>query len=1228
MKTLTIFTILLSFSFGLFAQQNDKFSDRLTQQLNEQGSQSELLVWIYFTDKGENISKYVDNPRLVVSEKSLQRRSKVLPAENLITNYDIPVYQSYINGIEEIGITIKQKSRWLNAVSTFADRRQLEFIAALSYVQRIDIVMRYGKQEPLEMDKPIEPGSYGIQPEGVHSLDYGASFTQNNQINVPAVHDMGYYGQGVTICVLDAGFNRLSHETFNNMNIIAAWDFVNNDPDVGDGSDMGTGSHGTKTLSTIGGFSPGELIGPAYGSDYILAKTENTDSETPIEEDNWVAALEWADSIGVDVTSTSLGYLDYDYPYTGYTYMDMDGNTAVITIAADIAVSLGIVVVNSAGNEGYNSSHNTLSAPADGDSVISVGAVNSSGSRVSFSSVGNTVDGRIKPDIMAMGSNVTVASSYSNTGYTAADGTSFSCPLSAGVAALILSFNPGLTPMQVRDALRSTGSNSLTPDREYGWGIIDALAALEYAITPDTTPPDAVNDLNISDIASDELKLTWTVPNDTTVGGIVRYDIRYSTSPITDTNDFNSALPILFPTQPDTIGAVESLLVDSLDFSTIYYFALRSYDHFSNVSELSNIATDTTLAAPVMSVTPDSIFHILHNQTQIVDTILIGNISNEPSTLDYSVMFDNHSFPQDKLQSRIIPLRSDFTEHVNQKGFERIGGGQMIEGSGGPDNFGYQWIDSDETGGPAYEWNDIAATGTNITNWTPSGSFPAKDEGYAGPISIGFPFDFYGNEKTELYVATNGIILFTPLSENIISNSSIPNNDFPNEYISPFWDDLDGTSQGDVYYEQQGSKFIIQFDQWQRYPDQGNLTFQVVLHTSGKIQFFYKTMQGTTLNSATIGIENISGSDGLQMAYNTAYAKNMFAVEITAEPEWLFAQTAGGRLYNNNTAALELTILTEDLPQGEYSMDVIVSSNDPAAQQITVPVMLGLDNSIPALIEPLNGASELPLDVMLTWSGSDADTFHLQTSFDEDFSSLIIDNQAITDTFYQLTGLEDGSQYFWRVRGISEGESGYFTKVRSFTTHLPQPENLSAAAADILAIDLSWNDMSQNELGFIIERKEGNLNEPGAFQIIDSVAADISTYRDSSGLADSTWYTYRLKAYNTVTESGYTDSIDVKTPVPVGTHEQTIPTHYELTQNYPNPFNPVTTIQFALPEAGYCSLTIYDMLGSKIRVLINENLPAGRYNTRFNGTDYASGTYIYELKVNDKRFTRKMLLLK
>jgi hypothetical protein len=271
------------------------------------------------------------------------------------------------------------------------------------------------------------------------------------------------------------------------MNIIAKWDFVNNDPNVGNEGDMGEGSHGTMTLSTIGGFAEGNLIGPAFNSTYILAKTENTDSETPIEEDNWIAAMEWADSIGVDVTSTSLGYIGFDPPYTSYTWQDMDGNTTVITNGADYAASIGIVVVNSAGNEGYNSTHNTLGAPSDGDSVIAAGSVNSSGSRSSFSSVGPTVDGRIKPDIMAMGSNDVVASPYNDNTYTTASGTSFSCPLSAGVAALILCSNPNLTPMQVRDAMRNTSSQNSNPDNLYGWGILNTLAAINYFPPPPIT---------------------------------------------------------------------------------------------------------------------------------------------------------------------------------------------------------------------------------------------------------------------------------------------------------------------------------------------------------------------------------------------------------------------------------------------------------------------------------------------------------------------------------------------------------------------------------------------------------------------------------------------------------------------------------------------------------------------------------------------------------------------
>jgi serine protease AprX len=467
----------------------NKISPALETRMSNASANDEILVWIYFNDKGMNTDVYFRNPQLVVSEKSIKRREKVFINSSPLTIKDLPVYSDYVSQVKSKGLKLRWQSKWLNAVSGTASKTQLEQIASLPNVKKLDIVYKLRKESDPQVDQNGEIQKQNIieQPDGVNSLDYGDSYTQLQQINVPAAHDSGFTGQGVTICVMDAGFNRLSHDAFLSMDIIAAWDFVNNDPNVGDEGDMGEGSHGTQTLSTIGGYAPGHLIGPAFNSSYILAKTENTDSETPIEEDNWIAAMEWADSIGVDVTSTSLGYIGYDPPYQGYTWEDMDGNTTVITNGADYAAYIGIVVVNSAGNEGYNASHNTLGAPSDGDSVIAAGAVNSSGSRSSFSSVGPTVDGRIKPDIMALGSGDVVASPYNDHNYTTASGTSFSCPLSAGVAALILCSNPNLTPMQVRDAMRNTASKNSNPDNLYGWGILNALSAINYFPPPPAT---------------------------------------------------------------------------------------------------------------------------------------------------------------------------------------------------------------------------------------------------------------------------------------------------------------------------------------------------------------------------------------------------------------------------------------------------------------------------------------------------------------------------------------------------------------------------------------------------------------------------------------------------------------------------------------------------------------------------------------------------------------------
>lgn len=468
-----ILSMLMSAS--IFAQTNfSKGTTLLNDLLNASSDKDELLVWVFFNDKGENTANYFINPRSVVSEKSLKRRAKVLAPGKLISNMDLPVNSEYIEKVVSLGFKVKQKSKWFNGVSGYVTKSEIGLITQLSSVKSLDIVYKFKKDYSVEEDESNQSqDNLGNQPDGVNLFDYGPSFTQVNQINVPAVHDMGYTGQGIIISSMDAGFDNLAHEVFSSMNIIAAWDFVDNDPDVSGHS------HGTKTLSVIGGFKEGQLIGPAFNSDFILARTEDDPgSETPVEEDNWIAALEWADSIGVDVTTTSLSYLTFDPPFPSYTWEDMDGNTARITIAADLAVGLGIVVVNSAGNAGNNPDHNTLGAPADGDSVITVGAVTSSDDRSSFSSVGPTVDGRIKPDLMAMGFGVYVARTSSPTSYGTSSGTSFSCPLVAGAAALLLSADSTLTPMEVLDLLRQTASQSSNPDNLMGWGIINTLDAV------------------------------------------------------------------------------------------------------------------------------------------------------------------------------------------------------------------------------------------------------------------------------------------------------------------------------------------------------------------------------------------------------------------------------------------------------------------------------------------------------------------------------------------------------------------------------------------------------------------------------------------------------------------------------------------------------------------------------------------------------------------------------
>jgi subtilisin family serine protease len=513
-----IFSLIAFLSISFAQSTMDKVTNQLNSVIEKADANEELLVWVFFKDKGNNTRQYFEKPTSLVSEKSLKRRSKVLSEDKLVSEIDLPVNQTYIEQVQTIGFKLKQKSKWFNGISGWATKQQILNITNLQFVKEVDVVHKFKNNYPIEEEsedhQQINQNQKGLNK--VNSFNYGPSFTQLDLIKVPDVHNLGYTGAGVTICMMDAGFDLLSHEVFNSMNIIATWDFVNSDPNVENQGDLGNGAHGTSTLSLIGGFYEGELIGPAFASDYILAKTENTESETPVEEDNWIAALEWADSIGVDITSTSLSYTDFDPPFQGYTWQDMDGNTARITIGADLAAQLGIFVVNSAGNYGYDPTHNTLGAPADGDSVITIGSVTSSGSRSNFSSVGPTVDGRIKPDLMAMGSHNYVACNwyngcYSNNG----SGTSWSCPMVAGAAALLLEADPSLTPMELLELLRNTASQSTNPDNLYGWGIINTHAAVQSLLTSvddKNVPEDFVLLKNYPNPFNPSTKIQFAVP--------------------------------------------------------------------------------------------------------------------------------------------------------------------------------------------------------------------------------------------------------------------------------------------------------------------------------------------------------------------------------------------------------------------------------------------------------------------------------------------------------------------------------------------------------------------------------------------------------------------------------------------------------------------------------------------------------------------------------------------
>lgn len=436
-----------------------------------------VLVWISFTDKGLQDADGVRDAVEII-ESTLDNHTKIRMQKHgrVLDFTDIPVYPPYLDALEAMGAILRSTSRWFNAASVSADAETITQIAQLPFVAGIESVKVHKSVYPFPTETYISPSDRRFKQ---HDL-YGLARTQLDIVNATPLIERGLTGAGVRIGFLDGGFAFQTHRAFSQLRVIAEHDFVFNDDSTGyqDNQDGTEGvDHGTGVLSIAAGYDPGTYIGPAYNSEVLLAKTEWDTVEVRQEEDFFVAGIEWAEQLGADIISTSLGYFDFDNGFT-YSYSQLDGKTAVTTIAAQEAFERGVVFINSVGNYGMGSTgQGTLSTPSDAAGVIAVGSVTSSGNRAGYSSVGPSADGRIKPDVMAMGSNVYYAQGDTVQDYRVGGGTSFAAPMVAAVAALLLEAHPQWTASQIREALLQTASRVAQPDNFMGYGIINAVAA-------------------------------------------------------------------------------------------------------------------------------------------------------------------------------------------------------------------------------------------------------------------------------------------------------------------------------------------------------------------------------------------------------------------------------------------------------------------------------------------------------------------------------------------------------------------------------------------------------------------------------------------------------------------------------------------------------------------------------------------------------------------------------
>ncbi len=730
---------------------------------------------------------------------------------------------------------------------------------------------------------------------------------------------------------------------------VRGWDFVNNDNDP-----MDDNGHGTHCSGTIGGVGNNGIGVAGVNWRVKIMPLKFLSASGSGSTTDAIECIEYATMMGINLTSNSWGGGGY--------------SQAMADAIADAGAN-NILFVAAAGN---SSSDNDASphypSSYDMDNVVAVAATDHNDNLASFSSYGAT-----SVDLAAPGDDI--LSTLPGGAYGLLSGTSMATPHVSGALGLIFGRFPAINALDAKNLLLNFADPLPNLDGVVLTG--GRLNAFMPIADPDSIPPGMITDLATVEAGSNWLQIAWTAPGDDDyTGEASRYDVRWSANPITDAT-WDAANRAPGAPDPGSAGTYETMRISGLDFDTTYYVAVKALDEFGNASPLSNSAFGTTLGIPDISWTPGSLSEALLTGGTATQSLTLSNVGL--GTLDFVI-------PAPSLQGAPV-VQAEYVEYP--KGAVEPAGSPVTTDAGGPDAFGYRWVDSNDPFGPVFAWTDISAMG--------SVALSTGDDATSGPFALSFPFSYYGGEYTEVRICSNGFLSLSS-SSTAYSNSPLPSTGAPAHMIAPFWDDLN-VSGGNVYYYDDGTRFIVQWEGVDHYGSGGPYSFQAILNADGSIEYQYNSVLPPT-DSATVGIQNGTGTDGLTVAYNTGYVADGLAVRIFAVPQWVTVAPGEGTIYAPNSVTLDVNFDASGLVGGVYDGVIRVISNDPDEGVVEIPVQLDVTGAPDIAVDPL--------------------------SFD--FGPLFIGATPTTNVVVRNTGTD-----VLTISDISIDEAAFTTDVSSFT---------------------------------------------------------------------------------------------------------------------------------------------------------------------------------------------------